>query len=463
MSSAALFTPKEYQKLAVRFLIDNPRAMLVADPGMGKTSMTLSFLDLLMLVGSTFFPVLVIAPKRVADVVWTGEVSKWANFQHLRIVRIAGSAPEREALLKPLTADIYVINYDLIPWLTSIFPYESWPFKIVVADESSRLKGYRMNKGTQRAAALGKIARYTGRWVNLTGTPCPNGLQDLWGQMWFVDFGERLGRSYTAYLDSYFSVNRYSRKVSCAPEMQTLIHSKVADRVLALRAADWLDIQTPQEIPMPISLPPTALSRYREMERQLFMELDSGTEIEAATAAVKSQKLLQMASGSVYDQDGTQHAIHDAKLDGLDDILDQIAPQPLLVSYWWQFDVPRILAWCAARKIPAAVYRGEKEMRDWNKGKLRVMLLHAQSAFGLSLHERCHDVCFYSYYWSAELWQQMIERVGPARQAQAGFKRVVRVWTIQAQDTIEGLVIDSNRGKVSVEQAFKQARARRRS
>jgi SNF2 family DNA or RNA helicase len=208
------YEPREYQKIAIRYLLDNPRCMLIADPGLGKTSVVLSALDLLKMGGSSFLPALVIAPKRVADVVWTGERDLWDEFRHLSIIKIMGAEPERLNALRQPTADIYVCNFELVVWLVNQFPAEKWPFKIVIADEASRLKSFRLNKGGKRAAALSKIARYTGRWWSLTGTPCPNGLIDLWGLAWFSDFGERLKRSFTAYKEAFFIENQYTRKLT---------------------------------------------------------------------------------------------------------------------------------------------------------------------------------------------------------------------------------------------------------
>ena len=194
------YEPRPWQKIGTQFLLDNPRGMLVADPGMGKTAMTLNALSLLMLGGSTFFPALILAPKRVAEVVWDGERDKWDTFKDISIIKVLGERDARRAALHRSVADCYVTNYDNAPWLVEQFAGKPWPFKTVIADESSRLKSFRLSKGGVRAAALSKIAKFTGRWWNLTGTPIPNGLQDLWGQFWFVDFGERLKRTYTAYL-----------------------------------------------------------------------------------------------------------------------------------------------------------------------------------------------------------------------------------------------------------------------
>jgi SNF2 family DNA or RNA helicase len=450
------FEPRPWGKIGSNFLIDNPRAMLVEDPGMGKTSQVLWALEMLRLGGSNFFPAVVLAPKRVAEVVWDGERDKWDAFQDLSVIKVLGERDARVAALRQSIADIYVVNYDNVPWLVNQFPESKWPFKTVIADESSRLKGFRLSKGGVRAAALASIARFTGRWWNLTGTPIPNGLQDLWGQMWFVDFGERLKRTYTSYLSSYFIENPYTRNVSLQQGCEPIIYEQVKDRLIALRAEDWLDLDKPQEIPVEIQMPPEALKSYRAMEKDFFMQLPDA-DISAGTAATKSTKLLQLAAGSVWDTEtGLKHAVHEARTEALQDIVEQTGGAPLLVAYWWKFDPERIM-----KAFPQArMYQGKREEDEFNAGKIPILLLHMQSAFGLSLHMSCRDIVFYSYYWNAELWQQFIERAGPVRQAQAGFKRIVRVWQIKARGTVDQDVIDSNAKKISVEQAFKRARAR---
>jgi hypothetical protein len=457
------FNPRDYQSEAGLFLVEHPRAMLVADPGLGKTGTSLLALDMLRLIGSNFFPALVLAPKRVADVVWSGEKDKWASFQHLNVVQITGTLQQRLDILRKPTADVYVINYELVEWLIALWPQERWPFKIVIADECSRLKGFRLNKGTVRASALADIAQYTGRWWNLTGTPAPNGLQDLWGQMYFIDFGERLKRSYTAFAEAYLMENRYTRKIVLQSGAAEAIQEAVKDVLVAYRAEDWLDITNPQLLPIEFDLPPAARTQYKRMEKEFFLEVDDA-QIEAGTAAIKSSKLLQICAGSIIDTETEQtHAVHEGRLEVLDDVLDQIEPEPLLVSYWWKSDPPRILEHLKRRKIAARLYKGKQDETDWNNRKFRVMLLQEQSAFGLNLHEPCRDIMHYSYTYSAELWQQMVERVGPARQAQAGKKAAVRVWYAIARGTIDRDVIDSNFGKITVEQALKRARARSRN
>lgn len=455
------FTPGRHQTIGAHYLVDHPRCMFVADPGLGKTSTGLLALDLLNMVGSDSFPALVLAPKRVAEVVWTGERDRWDAFQDFSMIKVMGDEDFRRAQLKRAVADIYVINYDLVPWLVDLWPQEKWPFKTVIPDESSKLKGFRLNKGGVRAAALSNIAHWTKYWWNLTGTPCPAGLQDLWGQMYFVDFGARLKRSYTAYMEAFFMEHPYTRRISAQMGADTAIAELVKDVMISFRAEDWLDITKPQEIPVEFDLSPEAARRYEEMERHFFMDIDD-KQIEAGTAMVKSAKLLQIVAGTIFDHESDIHRIHDDRLQTLDGVLEQLTnAEQLLISYWWKPDAPRLMKHLEKLGIKARVYNGKRDEDDWNDQKFRVMLLQEQSAYGLNLHKHCRDVFHYTYTWSGELWQQMIERVGPVRQAQAGKKCVVRVWYAKARGTLDSAVIDSNFGKISVEQALKRARAQR--
>jgi hypothetical protein len=462
MLSLPRFNPHQHQQIGTQFMIDHPRCMVIADPGLGKTGMALSLLGALKLAGSNFLPALILAPKRVADVVWTGEARRWSTFSDLSVVQITGTEKQRLEILSAPRADVYVVNYELAEWLVGVWPHEKWPFRIIVADESSRLKGFRLNKGTKRSTALAKISQFTGRWVCLTGTPCPNGLNDLWGQYYFLDQGQRLKRSYTAFMEAYFIENQYTRRITAQHGAEAAIHDAIKDITIVFRAEDWLDITQPQLLPVEFELPPAVREQYLQMEKEFFLKLPDA-EIEAGTAAIKSSKLLQMCAGSIIDTETEiAHAVHEGRLEVLDDVLDQIEPEPLLVSYWWRNDPARILAHLKKRGIEARKYGGKQDEIDWNARKYRVMLLQEQSAFGLNLHGPCRDILHYTYTWSAELWQQMVERVGPARQAQAGKACVVRIWYAIAKGTTDQDVIDSNFGKITVEQALKRARARSR-
>lgn len=460
MTSLPPFNPRPYQIIGAQWIVEHPRGMVIADPGLGKTGMMLLALANMKLIGSSLFPALVIAPKRVADVVWTAEAARWGTFADLSMIKITGPEKVRLTALRQPTADIYITNYELASWVTQQWPQEKWPFKIVIADESSRLKSFRLNRGGKRAAALANIAQFTERWINLTGTPMPLGIQDLWGQLYFLDRGERLKRSYTAFSEAYLIENPYSHKITPQHGAETTIHEKIADITIAFRAEDWLDVTKPQVTQVAFDLPPAAREKYDEMERIFFTEIGDA-EIEAGTAAIKSMKLLQIAAGSIYDDKSEPHAVHEVRLDALDDILNQIEPEPLLLTYWFKFDAVRVMQHLKSRGLKAAIYSGPSDEKTWNAAKLRVLLLHEQSAHGLNLHEPCRDVCFYTQCWSAELRQQMIERIGPARQAQLGTKRLVRVWDIVANGTLDRDLISANERKITMEQALKRARARR--
>ena len=451
---AEVYHPRPYQNIATSFIIDHPQCMLAVDMGMGKTASTLAALEILKLAGSAYFPALVLGPTQVARTVWTSERARWERFEGLKIERIVGSKEQRLAALKRPRADIYVMNYENLPWLVALLE-KKWPFRIVVADESTRLKNYRLVKGGVRSHALGKVAKHTQRWINLTGTLAPNGLTDLWGQYWFLDFGKRLGRTYTSFMQRWFYQNEYTREVTMLPGAEQEIHAAIADITLALRVEDWFDVQKPQLIRKEVQLPDAAYKQYRAMEKDFFAEIGDG--IEAATSGVKSQKLLQMASGSIYDAAHTAHPVHDAKVEGLQEIVEEVR-EPLLVAYWYAFDLPRI-----QKAFPKArVRRSEKDDDDWNAGKIDMLLAHPASAgHGLNFQHGGRNIVFYSETWDTELRDQIIQRIGPARQAQSGYNRVVRIFDIVAKDTIDQEVLERNQTKESIQSALKRARARR--
>lgn len=452
---ASSFIPRPYQTIGTKFLIDTHRCNLWAQPGMGKTAIALSALDILKLAGSSFFPALVLAPKRVADLVWEAEVSKWADFEGLSLTKVLGDKPARLGALKRQVADIYVMNYDNIPWLTATMA-DKWPFKTVLADESTRLKGFRLSHSTVRARELAKIAKYTGRWVNMSGTPTPNGLVDLWGQQWFVDFGQRLGRTFTQFMMHWFHENEYSHALTALPGAQEEIHAALKDCTLALRAEDWFQLDKPVFARTEVVLPSAARSTYKEMERRFFVELGDA-EIEAGTAAIKSSKLLQLSSGSIYDSESEWHDVHDAKLEALEDIVEEFN-EPLLVAYNYRFTPARI-----KRRFPnVRTMATKKDQDDWNAGRIPLMLVHYQSAgHGIDLQYGGRGLVYFDQTYDLELREQILERLGPTRQAQAGFKRTVNVWDLVALDTMDEQARERVDTKCSVQAALMAARAHR--
>jgi hypothetical protein len=454
----AHFEPREYQKIAADFLLRHERCNLWAVPGLGKTSIIYMVADILKLCGSRFFPVLVIAPKKVCELTWPAEQQKWTAFTDLRVIPILGErdARDRSLLLK---GDIYVINYDNVPWLVQALG-KRWPFRIVVADESTRLKNFRAHKGSagKRAQALSEIAMHTGRWINLTGTPAPNGLKDLWGQNWFVDFGERLGLTYGAFERRWFYVNPYDRTVEPRLGAETAIHAELADVTLALRAEDWLDIHEPQECAREVELPPEARRLYNEMEKRFFTQLANG-EIEASTSAVRSMKLLQMSSGAVYDAEHQVHHLHDAKIEGLRSLVNELAGEPLLLAYWFKFEIPML-----QKAFPEfRVFSGAKDEADWNKGKIPLLGVHPVSAgHGVNLQHGGRAIAHFTHTWDLELRQQINERIGPVRQLQSGYNRTVLIYNLIAKSTLDEEVLERTRTKRSVQDALMLARSHRR-
>jgi hypothetical protein len=351
---------------------------------------------------------------------------------------------------------VYCINYDNVPWLIDRIGTKKWAFKTIIADESTKLKNFRHRGGGVRAAALNEIAHLTGRWMNLTGTPATNGLKDLWGQQWFVDFGYRLKPTYTAFFELWFRQNRYTNRVEPFPHSEKQIHDLLADCTMALRPEDWFDIKQPLLFRKDVRLPPEATAQYRDMERLYFAEID-GREVEAANALAKSQKLLQMASGTVYDNTKAATWVHDAKIDMLESIVNEAAGENVLVVYHYKHEAQRIL-----KHFPGSrVYRGKEDEDDWNAGKIPLMLIQPQSAgHGKNLQHGGRTMVFFTHTWDLELRLQVIERIGPTRQAQSGYDRAVMIYDICAADTLDNEVMARNEGKLSVLDALMAARAR---
>lgn len=450
-----VWTPRIHQDLIVEYCWEHKRCNIWAHPGLGKSSAMLQLFELLRLCGSNFFPALVVAPLPVARDVWLAEQQKWTDFKGLRVVPIIGSNPAERIARSLLKADIYTINYENLVWLEEYFG-DRWPFKIVIADESTKLRGYRLKgQGGKRATALGKVAHLTGRWINLTGTPSPHGLESLWGQQWFVDFGQRLGLSYTNFMKRWFIVDPYTRQVEPRPNARPEIYAALEDCAIAFRAEDWLDVKKPNFFEKRVELPADARTHYKTMEKKFFAEMP-GAKIVAWAAVAKSGKLLQMASGSIYDENHTTHHLHEAKIDALRSLYDELG-ENLLVVYHFNFDVERI-----CKEFPeAVVYKGKKQEDLWNSGECRMMLVHPKSAgHGLSLQHGGRAVAFFTNTWDLELRQQVLERIGPARQLLSGYDRAVLIYDIIANNTMDDNVLDVVNGRATEQDALMAARAR---
>jgi SNF2 family DNA or RNA helicase len=454
-----VFAPREYQAPVIDWVVDLPRNGLWVPMGGGKTVSTLTAIDHLSLVEDVF-PVLVIAPLRVASSTWPDEVTKWAHLHAMRVVPIVGTAADRRrALRKP--AEVHTINYENLPWLIEALDGE-WPYRMVVADESTKLKSFRLRQGSVRAQALARVAHKTPRFVELTGTPSPNGLQDLWGQMWFLDKGERLGRSFQAFINRWFQTvqvgaDRHAVQIKPLPFAQVQIEDRLRDLCLSINVADYLDIREPIVNTIRVELPAKARQMYRDMEREMFLALDTGHEVEAFNAASKTIKCLQLANGAIYNDDTatTFSEIHDAKLQALDSIIAEAAGAPVMVAYHFKSDLARL-----QRAFPQgrALDADPRTITEWNAGRIPVLFAHPASAgHGLNLQDGGNILAFFGHNWNLEEYQQIIERIGPTRQAQAGHDRPVFIHHIVATGTVDELVMARRESKREIQDLLMEA------
>lgn len=450
------FVPRAYQGQMIQHAAELARPALWAGMGTGKTSATLAAIDLLHMVGDLTKPTLVVAPLRVAKFTWPDEAAKWDAFAGMEIVPIVGDLAARNAAVRR-DAPVFTTNYEQLPWLVEKLG-DRWPFGLVVADESTKLKGFRTRQGGARAKALGKVAHKTGRWLNLTGTPASNGLMDLWGQTWFQDAGERLGRSFSAFQQRWFRKGYDGFSFEPHDHSQGEIESKLQDICLTIDAKDWFDLREPIVNEIRIELPAKARALYQHMEKRMWMEL-AGQEIEAVNAAVKTMKCLQIANGAAYLEDQQWEEIHGAKLDALESVVAEAAGAPVLVAYHFKPDRERIL-----RAFPGAIDLATDEgLRAAKAGRGRVWLAHPASlGHGVDgLQEHCTILCFFGHWWSLEQHDQIIERIGPTRQAQSGFDRAVHVHYLLAVDTVDELVRERQISKATVQDTLRAAMKRK--
>lgn len=456
-----VWTPRPYQSLALDFLAEHPRANLWAGMGLGKTVTTLTLLDAIHNVMGDGDPTLVLAPLRVARSTWPEETSKWEHLKDLTIVSATGNSQERrQALSRP--AQVYCTNYDNLVWLRDYYKSKgkAWPFKRVVADEATRLKNFRIRQGGVRAKAVGEVAHTQVKsWLNLTGTPSPNGLKDLWGQQWFIDAGQRLGRTYDAFEQRWFGYKRIQDVVSGKVEIKPIIfphsdreiHQRLADCTLAIDPKDWFDLKDPIVNVIEVELPASARSHYREIEKKFFAEIQ-GYDVDAPNAAAKSIKCLQLANGAVYaDDSGNQRTVevHDEKLMALESIVEEAGGAPVMVAYHFKSDLARLQrAFPQGRTLDA----DPATLVQWNAGRIPLLFAHPASAgHGLNLQDGGNILVFFGHWWDLEQHDQIVERIGPVRQLQAGHDRPVFIHYIVARDTVDEVVMARRESKRSVQ------------
>lgn len=450
------FEPRGYQAQIARTIIERKRCAIFASMGLGKSISTLTALDTLYSVGLESRPTLVLAPLRVARDVWPAESRKWSHLTE-EVVPIIGTAAERERALKR-DAAIYSINYDNIPWLVDTVKGK-WPFGTIVADELTRLKGYRSRQGGHRARMLSTVVPKSPRFIGLTGTPTPNGLKDLWGQMWFIDYGQRLGKTFTAFKDRWFYPSFNGFDILPKDNAQAEIQARIADVCLTIDAKDWFNLDAPIVNDIYVDLPPKAMKLYRQMEREMFIQVESA-DVEAFNSASMTMKCLQLANGAVYTDDkGTFEAVHDAKLDALEDVIEEAAGANVMVAYHFKSDLARL-----KKRFPhGRELRSTKDERDWNAGGIALLFVHPQSAgHGLNLQDGGSIACFFGHWWDLEGYSQCIERIGPVRQHQSGHARPVFIHHLLARGTLDERVLERRRTKASVQDILLNAMKRTR-
>lgn len=467
---------RSYQLDMINFMIEHPRCNIFAGMGLGKTVSVLTYLDALKSVCPEFLPALILAPLRVAKTVWPREAAEWPHLEGFTVVPVLGSAKERSAALRR-SADAYSMNYENLEWLKEQLGKDPWPFPTVIADESTKLKGLRCHlrryskggktvlvaAGTKRARVLAKPAMQgIKRFVNLSGTPAPNGLTDLYGPQWLLDQGKRLGHSYSDFELRWFTKEFTGFGVEPLPNAQEEITAALKSCTMSLKVEDHFQLNAPITNTLAVELPPGARKLYEEMENKLFMELENGDEIEAFNAASKTTKLLQIAAGAVYVNDkGDWESVHDEKLDALQSVVEEAAGAPVLVAYHFKSDLAKL-----TKRFPQGrvLDKTDKIIEDWNDGKIPLLFAHPASAgHGLNLARGGNILVFYSLNWNLEEHEQIIERLGPVRQAQAGLNRNVFIHYILASGTLDYDVKERLEHKSSVQDAIRNAMKRKAS
>jgi SNF2 family DNA or RNA helicase len=420
-----------YQRDAVSHIMQTKRCGLFLDMGLGKTATTLTAINRLIYEEVEIDSALIIAPKRVARNVWTDEVAKWSHLSRLTISVVAGTERQRTAALQK-KADIYTIGRDSVAWLCAKYGGAGLPFDMLVLDESSSFKNHKSVRFKALRAASASVARI----VLLTGTPAPNSLLDLWGQIYLIDRGERLGRTITDFRDVYFKLKYNGFDYELKKEGEDVIHSKLKDICISMKAADYLDLPERINNYIEVDLGADLTHKYKKFEREQILEIvESGGEVTAANAAALSNKLLQFANGFMYDSEHEAHDIHDMKLEALDEIVEQANGKPILLAWTYRHDADRIMERFKALK-PRRLDTPE-DIRAWNAGEIKLLIMHpASGGHGLNLQAGGSLVVWYGQTWSLELYQQF-----NARLDRQGQKTAVIVHHLVSKGTLDGDVV----------------------
>ena len=443
-----------YQNEAIEHIIDNRHCALFLEMGLGKTVSSLSAIKRLMYDELEISTTLVIAPKRVAESVWDAECQKWEHLNDLKVVKIIGNPKQRRSALSE-KADIYLLGRDNVAWLCGQYGGSMLPFDMLVIDELSSFK----NPKSIRFKALRGVQPSFKRVVGLTGTPAPNGLIDLWSQIYLLDRGERLGKFITTYREMYFRPGKRNGAIvynyDLTKEGESRIHERIGDICMSMKAKDYLDLPGRIENIIDIKLDSDMQKKYNDFEREQVLELfsdhEDGGDISAVNAAALSNKLLQFANGAVYDDAKKYHVVHDLKIEAVKEIIEDANGKPVLVAYTYKHDLERMMN--ALKKYKPVNLKKDEDIQNWNAGKIRVLIMHpASGGHGLNLQAGGNIVVWFGQTWSLELYQQF-----NARLDRQGQKNVVIINKLVASKTVDEDVIRAQESKSAKQDGLMEA------
>ena len=443
------FRPYEYQQTAIKWIIDNPRCGLFLDMGLGKTVSTLTAIQQLM-DDCEISRTLVVAPKKVAETTWTTEAQKWDHLKSLKVAKVMGTEKQRKLALAE-KADVYVIGRDSFVWLVGIFG-GMLPFDVLVIDELTSFKSSKSN----RFKAMRMATPTAKRVIGLTGTPAPNGLIDLWAQMYCIDMGERLGRSVTKYRETYFETHKWNNiivRCNVKKGYDEVIRKKIADICLSMQAKDYLQLPDLINHTSKVQLSTATMQAYTKFEREKVLQFQDEHQGETANVLAQSaaglmNKLSQFANGAIYDEDRNVHNVHDEKLDRLAEIIEAANGSSVLVFYQYKHDAARIAEKFKGYRVK--VYTDEKQLIEWNAGQVDILLAHpASTAFGLNMQDGGHYIVWFGTGWNLELYQQ-----ANARLHRQGQQYPVQVYNLVCSGTVDERAVTALENKKGVQQGL---------
>lgn len=432
------FTPHEYQRHAIKWILEKPRCGLFLGMGLGKTVTTLTALDWLINADLSVTDVLVVAPKRVVTDTWATECEKWNHLHALRVVPIVGTPKQRKEAVER-EADIHLVSRDNIKWLVD-FLGKKWSYDVLVLDELSSFK----NPQAARFKALKKVAPKCDRVIGLTGTPAPNGYTDLWSQLYLLDSGERLGKTLGDFRREYCTAIQFPSftDYKVTAEKAKAIDGQISDICMSMTADDYLKLPPVMYRTVKIELPDKAKKYYKEMLHTAVLEMGDDL-IVGMTAATVLGKCLQIASGAVYSNEGDVYEIHEEKLDALEQIVEEAQGEPILLFYNFKFDLERL----KLRFPQSRVLEDSEDIKAWNNGKISLLMAHpASCGHGLNLQKGGHIIVWYGLTWSLELYQQ-----ANARLNRQGQEKPVMIYHIVAKDTAEEKVLQALNAKATTQ------------